>query len=462
MFSYKKNNGGDTHAEHLFVGIHISSAFRKLETAIIACDAARPGALLTLQKSVSFDLPSELVDFYEETLEGVRLEQDNDFLKRHSPSEYEEFGEFFLKQPSTPKNRKKVKGASSLANLSLLRKMTTSIQREAVHELLADSNVAQGKIVAIAVNDPGIWLPSEDEQSGYRYSVSDGASLAVQTGMNVFSSLFPSDWSQKNCGSSFLTFPYWVLLSNRDKARLLIDLGETARWTYIPANQTSDSWSHILHNEVVPCGSLLNLFTFQATKGESLIDVGGRLSVQGRRSSELLDFWDRFQCQTLNGKKLPPRYYVSSQGDVLNEMFYFDSLKSAPQKFSSLDALCGSVYWITEQIKKSVNIHAPKFKEPYDIVLTGGAKQNGLLFSRLSELFETNAFHKLSEYGFLEDSFDAVAVATLAALLASGTPIPLANSNNSSNNNYFWGKTSPGIPEAWTRFIKFASDRVDI
>ena len=460
MFSFKKNNDLDRRTDRYFVGLHVSSAVRKLEAAIIACGDPHPGAPLTLQKSVSFDLPNELVDMYEETLAVVRLEQDDEYQKRYSSNESAEFGQFFAKQPLQAKNRKKTGGMSSLARLSLLQSMMVSVQKEAISELLADSSFDFNKIVAVAVNDPGIGLVANgSESSAHCYSISDGGLLAAQTGMNILSSFFTSDRSSLGIERSFLTVPYWILLSNHDNASLLIDLGETARWTYIPSNKKLKSWNDSLYQEVVPCGSLLNLFTLQATKGESLIDVGGRLSVQGQRPNELLEYWDQIQSQTRGSRKLSPRYYASPHGDVLNELFYFDSLKSAPKKISSLDALCGSVYWITEQIKKSVDLNALLFKEPYDILLTGGAKQNGLLFSRLTDLFGTNAFHNLSEFGFLEDSFDAVAVAALAALWATGNPASLPQSSGSdSNNNYCWGKASPGTPEAWSRFVQFASD----
>ena len=460
MFSFKKSNDQHSGVSRFFIGVHISSVTRKLETAIIECNSACSGSSLTLLKSVSFDLPNELAEFYEETLEVIRAEQDVDFVKRHSSGEFSELEQFFPKLSSS-KVGKKNKDVSTLARLSLLRTMTTTIQKEAVSELVADSDVTPNKIIAITVNDPGINLISDSDRSSLRYySLSDGAALAKHTGTTVISSLLPNEWSPKDQECSVLSFPYWILLSDPVKARLVIDLGETARWTYLPSSKTSTSWKDMLFHEVVPCGSLLNLFTSEATKGKSFVDVGGRLSVQGQCPNELLEFWGGFQRQTIGNHELPPRYYTPSNASVLNEIFYYNSLKSAPQKFSALDALCGSVYWIAEQIKSSVEYYEPLFKEPFDVILTGGAKQNGLLFSRLSDLFKPGEFRQLTEYGFLEDSFDAVAVAVLGALFSTGTPVPLPN--NSSKSDCFWGEISPGTQEAWTRFLTFASGKSDI
>ena len=328
--------------------------------------------------------------------------------------------------------------------------------QEAISELIADSGVSPDNIVVVVINSPNIWFTSSDVESDVAsYAISDGGSLAARTGMNVYLPNFSSGKTQNNYERSFLAFPYWILLANHDKARLLLDLGETARWTFIPSSKKPNSWNKLVFQDVIPCGSLLNLFTLQASKGESALDVGGRLSVQGQCPQELLVFWKRLVQQILNVRKLPSKYYTSSNENVLNEKFYFDSLKSAPQNFSAIDALCGSVYLIAEQIKTSVELHSSLFQEPYDILLTGGAKQNGLLFSLLSETFKPNGFHQLSESGFLEDSFDAVALAVLAAIFSTGTVVPSPSHN--AKTDVFTGEIFPGVQGAWKRFIRICS-----
>ena len=456
MFSFKKDNAEKRSDAHFFVGIHISSAVRKLEAAIVSSSGSYPGTSLTLHKSVSFDLPEELIDFYNETLEVVRFEQDADFLKLHSSNEFDEIEQFFPKQSSSSRGGKKLLTTSSLARLSSLRAMTTSVQQEAISELIADSGVSPDQIAVVAINSPNIWFTNSDVESDVvRYAISDGGSLAARTGMNVYLPNFSCSKTQNGHERSFLAFPYWILLSNHDKARLLIDLGENARWTYIPSSKNPSSWNNLIFRDVIPCGSLLNLFAFQASKGESVFDLGGRLSVQGQCPQELLEFWKRLELQILNIRKLPSKYYTSSNENVLNERFYFDSLKSAPQNFSAIDALCCSVYLIAEHIKASVDLHAKLFQEPYDILLTGGAKQNGLLFSLLSESFKPSVFHQLSESGFLEDSFDAVGLAVSAAIFSTGTIIPSIGQNEKAN--IFTGEVFPGAQDAWKRLVRISS-----
>ena len=69
--------------------------------------------------------------------------------------------------------------------------------------------------------------------------------------------------------------------------------------------------------------------------------------------------------------------------------------------------------------------------QSYDVVLTGAAKLNGLMFSRLSAALAPQGVHSLNEYGsFNEDSFDSVALAVLGLLFAVGTPALLYENNS--------------------------------
>lgn len=459
MFSFNKKGERISSTNYWFAGIHISSSASKLEASLMGCEGAYPGASLTLQKSVSFDLPEEIIAAYEDVLESVRIEQDSVSLKRSSPNaSLEDSASFFPKTNTSARSARKTLVPQTLTKLSLLRSMIVDIQEEAFSELLADSGVKPQEVVAIALNDPGIWTgPCDWKPRESYYPLSDGSLLATRTGINVIYSFVPADWSPLGHGRAFLSFPYWILLSSSDRGRLILDLGETGRWTYIPPSQTADSWSKTLYREVVPCGALLNLFTRQVTKGESSIDLSGKLSVQGKNSGELLSFWREYQDKACESVNLQQRYYSTSHSGLLNETFYFEALKSAPpRKFSSLDALCTSVHFIAEQIKDSVESNGKQFAAPYDVVLIGAAKQNGLLFSILSTLMKSSEFHKLSEYGFLEDSFDATAVATLGILFAAGIPAALTELHGVKSDALL-GRIVPGTSESRNLFLKFAS-----
>lgn len=455
MITFKKNSDKTPSSRYWFIGVHISSAMRKLEAALVGVNGPESGAELTLHKSVSFDLPEEISSVYQEVLAAVRSQEELNFANRRAKEETEEKEPFFLKSGTTVRSGKKASGTPYLSKLSLLRIMVASIQEDAIAELLSDAEFKHDDVVAVAVNGPEFWTQNADwEPEKTHFSVNNGKLLAERTGLNVVDSFIPEDWSLIDRGNPFLAFPYWLLLSSPERARLILDLGETARWTYIPSAQNAQSWQEVIHREVTPCGSLLNLMTQQVTKCETLVDVGGKLSVQGSRPAELLEHWHDVREKALGYKEISPQYYQNSCSGIFSETFYFDALKSSSRKFSSLDALCASVHWIAEEIKASVDRNAAALKEPYDLVLTGGAKQNGLLFTRLAALLTPTSVQKLSDFGLLEDSFDAVATAVLGILFAASVPAGRPEITGVARPELL-GRLSPGTPDAWSRFLRF-------
>ncbi|MBR5244130.1 MAG: anhydro-N-acetylmuramic acid kinase [Thermoguttaceae bacterium] len=435
MFFFRNKTPNSSPSLHWFVGVHISSKARKLEAALVGLEGSRPGAGVVLPKSMSFDLPEEIFKAFDELRAQVDAESEKN---------------------ADAANVGSADAPSDLTQLFQIRVMLTSLLTEAIEALLAETDVRQDELVAVAINDPGVWTRAAAwDAPPTRYGLADGALLAEKTGLNVVDAFVGKDWSTEGRGLSAFALPYWILLGGSERDRLLIDLGETARWTYVPSS-TNDkkSWTRVAFQEVVPCGSLLNALTEATTKGQSQLDVGGRLSVQGSRNAELLDFWR--EARRARGKEaLPPRYFSSPLSSTLDAPFYLEALqKDETRRFNALDALCTAAHYVAESIVESVEANAARFNEPFDVVLTGAAKQNGLLFNRLSALFTPRQFHSLDEFGFLEDSFDAVAVAMLGALFAAGVPASLPQLTGSTRETLL-GRVSPGTPENWKRFWQF-------
>lgn len=456
MFSFKIAGEGQNAERRHFIGLHISSSLRKLEASAISCESSRPNARIFLHKSASYDLPEEITTSYNELLEVVRTTQDaTSFCETRQNKTSDRSERTPLK--SVLKSAKGTISACALEKLALLREMIETIQEEAIREITSDSGISLSEIVAVALNDPGLWLKNAEwTPFATCYSLSDASLLASRSGLNVINNFIPSDWSPLGYGRPFLTIPYWILLANAEKGRLLLDLGETARWTYLPPSKTANAWQQSLYQEVVPCGAMLNLFTCQASKGEISIDAGGKLSVQGKRPEDLNEFWTDARNHALESLDISSRYYSTSGSGALNELFYMDALKAArPRKYSSLDALCASVYWIAEQVAESLDLQ--RGIDSYEVVLSGASRQNRLLFSRLSALLKTNEFHYLSEYGFLEDSFDSVAVAVLGILSIAGSQTSYSGMFGVKVTNPL-GSISPGSNEAWKHLLAFARE----
>lgn len=422
-----------------FIGINISSSVRKLEAALVGVSGPDIGAEIFLYKSIAFDLPPEIIKTFEDF--KISLSSDKKSCGGNVQDSKTLNASFKLSEETQK---------SSLISLSELRVMLTLVLEEAVSELLSETGITRSAIVTITVNSPDVKINSPLwEEQNCIFSLVDSSSLAQKSGINVIDSLnFVDGVTLKH---SILKLPYWVLLGNNEKGKLVVDLGETARWFYLPSAQVdSDSWKHIQYDEVCACGSLLNLLTKNTTKGETDLDVGGKLSVQGQCVSELLSYWQSDQDhEFMSGN-------TNSSCGALEEGYLVDKLLSFNSKVSSIDVLCTAVHWIADSIIQSVKKnHWYENKDSYDVVLIGAARQNGLLFNRLLMNFEARTIHSLHEYGdFVEDSFDSIAVSLLGVFWGMGRSFVWDNTNLERKQQV--GRlTLSGSVESWDLLMNY-------
>ena len=427
-----------------FVGLHLSSSARKLECALLGVDTLRSNSSIVLQKSVSFDIPEEIAATYHAIRREIELEHDK-INQASSPESQLGATNVRVRAP------KQTTSSSSLTRTLLLRNMIASIQEEALNELLADGEVPRNQVVAVVVNDPGLWMKSFDSERQYSYlPLTDAGLLAERTGLNVLDALYAKEWTPTGRGNPFLLLPYWILLGSGTSDKVVVDLGERARWHFLPSSdKDQDSWRRAFTCEASPCGALLNLFARESSKGKVCVDVGGKLSVQGRKSQDLLTYWQKFASDIASSKSThySPLLPVPSEDDFVEALDRFDS------KVSSLDALCTAVHWIADSLATSLHENADRIGNSFDFIITGATKQNGLLFSRVSQLLPPSTPQSLNDFGFPEDSFDAIAVAVLGMLFAS--KIPAASPTlTSTPRERVLGRVTPGSPEAWNRIIE--------
>ena len=219
MFFFKNKTPVASPSLHWFIGVHISSQARKLETALVGVEAARPGAGVLLQKNMSFDLPEEIFTAFDE-------------LRAQLDDEREETNERKDSAPDASRSRDSdaffTDASSDLTQLFQLRVMLTTLQVEAIEALLAETDVRRDEIVAVAINDPGVWTRAADwDAPPTRYGLADGALLAEKTGLNVVDGFVGKDWATDGRGLPVFALPYWILLGGSERDRLLIDLGRS-------------------------------------------------------------------------------------------------------------------------------------------------------------------------------------------------------------------------------------------
>lgn len=461
FFPFRHERPNEYQINNWFAGLHINSDCRRIETALIGLEGCQADSPVILQKNMSFDLPIDISSAFEaiqrrfmeeprrltqwsmltsdsrtETNQTTQqsVDDENSFSRgeKHFQSE--------VKVNTATKNVVFPDVDNLLREMETLKIMLTSVAEEAIEELFAHSGIARENVILLTVTDPGIqvdtiWGITQRE-------LCDSASLAVKTGLNILNALPDKDVAVSGQGRPLYPFPYWIYLNHSEQNRLLIDLGQTARMIYIPNSKGDSPWNNVVCSAEIPCGNMINFFTEQISRGKSLIDVGGRLSVQGRCIPELVQQWNQIflQIEKMNSIDYSS-LFLSPNNTIYPFLYQIDQLVQKNQ-WSLSDMLCSCVHWIAETLVRQIKTSSFS-SDSFNIIITGKAKQNGLLFNRLSMLLHPQRIELLESLQIPEESFDAMAAAMLGVLFQCQMDMNLPHLTQ-AKQAVVLGKLTPG------------------
>ena len=316
----------------------------------------------------------------------------------------------------------------------------------AVREMLQGASVAESDVWAVGVGGPGLSSSDSHEPGGY-LSLCDTARLAEQTGLNVISGFPARDMALGGLGGPINPLPYWILLRSVEKDRLLLDLGRTFRMTCLPRDCGPASAADVLSFDVGPGMSLLDLLTRRLTNGEQSCDVGGRLAVQGRRISRLVDHW--LSREYFQGPL--PRW---DPHGVCPEPFLDDSLRMALEHgWSVRDLLCSATHFVADAVALAFERIRLSRAGIDEILLTGGGQSNGMLLREVVSRLPQMKIARLQERGINTNTLDAASAAVLAVLHLDQVPANLPAVTGAEVGRVL-GQLTPGSPRTWQLLLE--------
>ncbi len=339
-------------------------------------------------------------------------------------------------------------GSCPADSLVLLRAELAEIEAAVVHELLAGLGVAPGRILAVGVHDPGFWKYDRSGADGY-LGLCDAARLAELTGLNVIDAFPARDLAQGGLGGPITAVPEWVLLKHPLRSRVLLNLGQTVRMTYLPPAAEEKAASRILSFDVGPGMRLLDRLVERLTGGSHRFDPGGRMAVQGRRIGELIDHWlaDPYFNRPL------PRW---DPRGVRPERFLTDALQMAVDSgWSVRDLLCSATHFIAETVSLALRRRLPEDARIDEIVVTGGGRHNGMLLREIGHRCQL-PLERIGESDIPAPALDPAGIAVLALLhlyLVPDNPTAVTKANTPR----LLGRLTPGSPQSWQRLLSAAA-----
>jgi anhydro-N-acetylmuramic acid kinase len=335
--------------------------------------------------------------------------------------------------------------SGNVSSLLKLRTQLAEVQAPLVLELLRDCpGGGSSRVMAVGVDDPGVWEYSRNEPTGYT-GLCDPARLAEATGLNVIDAFPARDVAAGGQGGPLTALTQWLLLHDSLRSRVLLDLGRSTRLTYLPAARIGRAETRVLSFDVCPGGSLLDSLAQRLTGGQHACDPGGRMAVQGKRIAALVEHWTTnpyFDCP-------PPRWHPHG---VPPDQFLSDALHLAvASNWSVRDILCTATHFIAETVARTLQ-RLPEGVQIDEIVVTGGGQQNGMLLHEIARLVERPLL-RLDDLGFPAGSVDAAAAAVLAMFHLDQVPANPTSITKSATPRLL-GRLTGGSPQSWQLLLE--------
>jgi len=406
-----------TDAVRWFAGVSITATCQRIESAMIGIHGSGSGAPVEIRKTISFDIPREIIDSFNELHETLHA-QEQQYLGGNSTD---------IKIPT---------GLSHHVAREL-----ACIEDEAIQELIGESRLTANDVLAVGVSDPG--LRAVTAHGIFYQGLCDTPYLAEQTGMNIIDAFPAQDIAARGNGGPFFPLPAWIFLKSETNDRILLDLGRTARLMFVPKPENAFSHQKIRHVEVIPCGSLLDTLVWQLTKGKTAVDTGGRFAVQGCQVPQFMSALRAALPQNENwtptGLK-PDRYLKIAD-------------KAAQDGLPHQDILCTVSCFIAETVADHVqNLKKIVDRQEPELLIQGSGWQHGLLMNSLVTQLQRRTLTPISQLGIPVDTFDALCTAMLSSLTVDHIPGNLPHLTGSEAAKPL-GRITPGSITNWHRLL---------
>jgi anhydro-N-acetylmuramic acid kinase len=379
------------------------------------------GAPVEIRKTISFDVPREIVECFNE-LQGILYDKNS-------------------RRPE--RDHSNVNIPTSLYQ-HVLRELA-SIEEEAVTELVSESHLTMNDVLAVGIHDTGIR--SVTPEGLFYQGLCDASYLAEQTGLNIIDSFPIQDIAARGNGGPLFPLPAWIFLKSESRNRILIDLGRTAKLTFLPKADNAFSHQKIQQRDVIPCGSLLDSLTWQLTGGKTAVDIGGRLAVQGCQIPDLL---------TNLRAAMAPRCDWMPLG-LTPDRYLQIAARSAGEGHSHQDILCTAACFIAETVAEQVSAMITETitesKLEPELLVCGAGRLHGLLMNSISSQLRQRPLASILHYGIPADTFDALCTAMMVLLAVDHIPGNLPHLTGSETVKTL-GRMTPGSITNWHRLLR--------
>lgn len=240
--------------------------------------------------------------------------------------------------------------------------------------------------------------------------IGDGDHVAVTAGIITI-----SDFRQKHIaaggeGAPLAVYGDYLLFSEKDENRILLNMGGIANFTYLPGSQRADE---VFTTDTGPGNTLIDAFTRKYF--DKPYDENGALAAAGKVEPKLLE--------VLKDKPFFKASFPKTTGpEVFNATYVENAQKqSSTESTTPNDLLATLTRFSADTIAEAISKTIDK-NEKYTLYASGGGAHNPVLMQHIHEQLPNLAIKNMESLGVAGDAKEAVLFAILAnETVAGGT-----------------------------------------
>ncbi|HEV2498370.1 MAG TPA: anhydro-N-acetylmuramic acid kinase [Terriglobia bacterium] len=241
--------------------------------------------------------------------------------------------------------------------------------------------------------------------------IGEPAVIAERTRAAVVADFRAADLAAGGQGAPLVPVVDYLLLRDRRRGSIALNLGGIANITAIPANADMDE---VFGFDTGPANMVIDGLAAHLTRGRMNYDTGGKWASRGKVIESLLAKMLRepfFACS-------PPKSAGREQfGDDFLTAHFLSQKKTRPENL---------IRTATELTARSVAQAINQFVLPrgsfHRLIISGGGAHNLFLLERLRALLPSLTFHSSTDFGLPVDAKEAIAFALLADRTLHGLP----------------------------------------
>ena len=308
------------------------------------------------------------------------------------------------------------KASVSLEKLTLLNPWVALQHAKMINQALADWNIPASAIDLIASHGQTIYhapksLHPNDAFGPATLQIGDGDHLAVHTGIITL-----SDFRQKHIaaggeGAPLAVYGDYLLCTDTQENRLLLNIGGIANYTYLPANGRLDQ---VFSSDTGPGNTMMD--AFMREHFNAAYDKDGLVAKKGIINEALLK---AMKADTFFNVPLP-----KTIGPELFNLAFIENaqLASSTTHIAKEDIMATLNRLTAETIVDAIHMHVPT-TDQYTLYTSGGGMHNLLVVEHIQSLLPHITIKSSQSIGIHPDAKEAILFAILANEAVAGSPM---------------------------------------